>query len=163
MAMSAEHRSKFAVLHRYWWRLHMGEKFSSGTINPIQKNPKNNNNNKWYHRQDFLSRRVVSVVIIDLKYMCVTIITFIQFFLWSLMIFSKFIIKVFSKRASTCRWLVSRKYRMNACIFKRLEEKSACNSNKTYIRHDFYLHIFLMWWYFQNSLLMVFKMSIRWL
>ena len=33
MAMSAEHRSKFAALHRQWWRLHMSEKFSSGTIN----------------------------------------------------------------------------------------------------------------------------------
>ena len=30
MAMSAEHRSKFAALHREWWRLHIGEKFSSG-------------------------------------------------------------------------------------------------------------------------------------
>ena len=33
MAMSAEHRSKFAALLRQWWRLHMSEKFSSGTIN----------------------------------------------------------------------------------------------------------------------------------
>ena len=32
MAMSAEHRSKFAV-HWYWWRFHMSEKFWSGTIN----------------------------------------------------------------------------------------------------------------------------------
>ena len=31
MAMSAEHRSKFAALHRWWWRLHLSEKFSSGT------------------------------------------------------------------------------------------------------------------------------------
>ena len=36
MAMSDEHRSKFAALHRQWWRLHMSEKFSSGTINPKQ-------------------------------------------------------------------------------------------------------------------------------
>ena len=28
MAMSAEHRSKFAALHRQWRRLHMSEKFS---------------------------------------------------------------------------------------------------------------------------------------
>ena len=36
MAMSAEHRSKFAALHRQWWRLHMSYKFSSGTKNPKQ-------------------------------------------------------------------------------------------------------------------------------
>ena len=36
MAISAEHKSKFAALHRYWERLHMTEKFSSGTINPKQ-------------------------------------------------------------------------------------------------------------------------------
>ena len=34
MAMSAEHRSKFAARHRQWWRLRMSEKFSSGTKNP---------------------------------------------------------------------------------------------------------------------------------
>ena len=38
MAMTTEHRSKFAALHRQWWRLHMSEKFSSGTKNPKQKN-----------------------------------------------------------------------------------------------------------------------------
>ena len=38
MAMSAEHRSKFAALHRQWWRLHMSEKFSSRTINSKQTN-----------------------------------------------------------------------------------------------------------------------------
>ena len=38
MATSAEHRSKFAALHRQWWRLYMSEKFSSRTINPIQTN-----------------------------------------------------------------------------------------------------------------------------
>ena len=31
MAMSAEHRSKFAVLHGLSWSLQMNEKFSSGT------------------------------------------------------------------------------------------------------------------------------------
>ena len=36
MAMSVEHRSKFAALHRQWWRLHMSGKFSSGTINSKQ-------------------------------------------------------------------------------------------------------------------------------
>ena len=35
MAMSAEHRSKFVALHRQWWRLHMSEKFSSGTNQTI--------------------------------------------------------------------------------------------------------------------------------
>ena len=38
MAMSAEQRSKFAAHHRWWWRLHMSEKFSSVTINPEQTN-----------------------------------------------------------------------------------------------------------------------------
>ena len=38
MAMTAEHRLKFAVLHRLWWRLRMIEKFSSETINPKQTN-----------------------------------------------------------------------------------------------------------------------------
>ena len=31
VAMSAEHRSKFSLLHRQWWRLRMSEKFSSRT------------------------------------------------------------------------------------------------------------------------------------
>ena len=34
MAMSAELRSKFAVLYRKWWRLHMSETFSSETKTP---------------------------------------------------------------------------------------------------------------------------------
>ena len=34
--MSAEHRSKFAALHRQWIRLHMSEKLSSGTKNHKQ-------------------------------------------------------------------------------------------------------------------------------
>ena len=38
MAMSAEHMSKFAAFHRQWWRLHMSEKCSSGTINSTQTN-----------------------------------------------------------------------------------------------------------------------------
>ena len=38
MAMSAEHRSKFAALHRQWWRLRMKEKFSSGTLNFTETN-----------------------------------------------------------------------------------------------------------------------------
>ena len=38
MAMSAEHRLRFAALQRKSWRLHMSEKFSSGTINPKQTN-----------------------------------------------------------------------------------------------------------------------------
>ena len=37
MAKSAEQRSKFAALHRWWWRLHMSEKFSSGTKNNNKK------------------------------------------------------------------------------------------------------------------------------
>ena len=31
IAITAEHRSKFAALHWSWWRLHMSEKLSSGT------------------------------------------------------------------------------------------------------------------------------------
>ena len=39
MAIIAEHiRSKFAALHRQWWRLHMSEKFSSGTKTHKQTN-----------------------------------------------------------------------------------------------------------------------------
>ena len=41
MAMSTEHRSKFAELHQQWWGLHMREKFSSGTKNSKQLNNKN--------------------------------------------------------------------------------------------------------------------------
>ena len=33
-----EHRSRFAALHLQWWRLHMSEKFSSGTKNLKQTN-----------------------------------------------------------------------------------------------------------------------------
>ena len=40
MAMSAEHRSKFAALHRQLWRLHVSEKFSSGSIHSKQTNKK---------------------------------------------------------------------------------------------------------------------------
>ena len=36
MAMCAEHRSKFEVLCRWWWRLQMSEKFSRGTLNHKQ-------------------------------------------------------------------------------------------------------------------------------
>ena len=36
MAMSAEHRSKFAAFHRQWGILHMSVKFSSGTKKPKQ-------------------------------------------------------------------------------------------------------------------------------
>ena len=38
MAISAEHWSKYAALHRQWSRLHMSEKFMSGTKNPKQTN-----------------------------------------------------------------------------------------------------------------------------
>ena len=42
MAMSAEYNSKFATLHRLWWRVHMSEKFSRGTINHKQTNERTN-------------------------------------------------------------------------------------------------------------------------
>ena len=38
MVMSVEQRSKFAALHRQWWRLQMREKFSSGTKKSKQTN-----------------------------------------------------------------------------------------------------------------------------
>ena len=46
MDMSAEHRSKFAALQRQWWRLHMSETFSSGTINSKQTNKQTNKHTK---------------------------------------------------------------------------------------------------------------------
>ena len=43
MAMSAEHRSKFAVLYWQWWRLHVSAKlFSSGTKKPYKQTIKKN-------------------------------------------------------------------------------------------------------------------------
>ena len=33
MAVSAEHRPNFAAIHRQYWRLHMSERFLSGTFN----------------------------------------------------------------------------------------------------------------------------------
>ena len=36
MGAHAEHRSKFAALHRQLWRLHMSEKLSSGMKTPKQ-------------------------------------------------------------------------------------------------------------------------------
>ena len=44
MAVSAEHRSKFAALHRQCWHLHMSEKFSSGTKNNQTKKKKTKKN-----------------------------------------------------------------------------------------------------------------------
>ena len=38
MSMSTEHSSKFVALQRQWWRVHMSEKFSSGTINSAKTN-----------------------------------------------------------------------------------------------------------------------------
>ena len=46
MVKSAEQRSKFATLHRQWWRLLMSWKFSSGT--------KNTKTNKQTNRQILL-------------------------------------------------------------------------------------------------------------
>ena len=40
MAISAEHRSKFAALHRQWWHLQMNKKFSSGFSVSNHKNCK---------------------------------------------------------------------------------------------------------------------------
>ena len=42
MAISAEHRSKFAAFYRTWWGFKMSEKFSKGTKNPKQTNKKIN-------------------------------------------------------------------------------------------------------------------------
>ena len=43
--MSFDNRSKFAALHRLWWRLHMNEKFSCGTKHPKQINKNNDVHN----------------------------------------------------------------------------------------------------------------------
>ena len=43
MVMSAEHRSKFAALHRQWGRLHMSEKVSCG-----MKKPQTNKNKQKF-------------------------------------------------------------------------------------------------------------------
>ena len=50
MAMIAEHRSKFAALHRQWWRLHMSEKFSSETNKQTNKQTNNKDHNKYWLR-----------------------------------------------------------------------------------------------------------------
>ena len=46
MAMSAEHRSKFAAFHRLWWRLHINENFSNGT-EKSQTNKQTNKQNSY--------------------------------------------------------------------------------------------------------------------
>ena len=46
--VSSKGHSKFEALHRYWWRLHMSKKFSSGT-----KNPKQNNKPKYWNENLF--------------------------------------------------------------------------------------------------------------
>ena len=51
MSMSAEHKSKFTALHRQWWRLHMSEKFLSGTKNPKQTHTSLKN---WVGWVDFI-------------------------------------------------------------------------------------------------------------
>ena len=40
MAMSAEHRSKFAALHRQWWRLQISENSPVGRITPNKQTNK---------------------------------------------------------------------------------------------------------------------------
>ena len=45
MAISAEHKSKFAALHRQLWRFQMSEKFSSGTKNHKETNNHVKDNN----------------------------------------------------------------------------------------------------------------------
>ena len=46
MAVSAEHKLKFAALHRQWWRFQVSEKFSSGLKNSKQTNKKSANSQK---------------------------------------------------------------------------------------------------------------------
>ena len=53
MVMSAEHRSEFEALHRQWWRLHMSENFSRGTINPKQTNKQTNKQTKHFTKYLF--------------------------------------------------------------------------------------------------------------
>ena len=63
-AMSAEHRSKFAVLCQQWWRLHMSEKFISWTKTPTKQN------NVYMYMNYILSRSriVVSWIIFSKNY-----------------------------------------------------------------------------------------------
>ena len=49
MTMSAEHGSKFAALHRQWWRLHMSEIFSSGIKKTKQINKQTLQIHKGYY------------------------------------------------------------------------------------------------------------------
>ena len=58
MAMSADHRSKFAALHRQWCRLHMSEKFSSGTINSKETNKQINSTESTKTYYFFIRRKV---------------------------------------------------------------------------------------------------------
>ena len=58
MGMSADQRSKFAAFHRQWCRLHMSEKFSSGTKSHKQTNEETN---KQTSRLNILSWFLVHV------------------------------------------------------------------------------------------------------
>ena len=52
MAMIAEQRSKFEALVWLWLRLHIRDKLSSGTKNPIENPPQKNRNKfnyKFFH------------------------------------------------------------------------------------------------------------------
>ena len=61
MAVSAQHRSKFAALHRQWWRLHMSKKFSSGT----ETLKKNKQTNKQTTRENGLSYSKERIVVVE--------------------------------------------------------------------------------------------------
>ena len=72
MAMSAGHSSKFASIHRQWWRFHMSEKFSSGTKIPKQTNWKFNNSGflyiMWFQTiSKFLKRKIFKTLFIALN------------------------------------------------------------------------------------------------
>ena len=58
MAMSAEHRSNFAALHRQWWRLFMSEKFSSGTNTP---------NKQTDSMAETLSNQAISLLVMHMR------------------------------------------------------------------------------------------------
>ena len=89
IAMSAEHRSKFAALRRQWWRLLMSEKFSSGTKNPTQTNKLN-----LYHRMDFKSFELGMISSIRLpSFPCILFLGWMNFlFLQILFVLSCFLL-----------------------------------------------------------------------
>ena len=62
IAISAEHRWKFVALHRKWWRLHMIEKFSNGTINHKQTNKQSKSGSFAAHHWQWLGFYISNIL-----------------------------------------------------------------------------------------------------